>query len=349
MAAHALVGRKPELDQIDGRLTRALASEGSAVVFHGTGGVGKTSLLREAAFRAHGRAMRVLSVTGILTEAPRPYAGLRELLDPLLSEADASSAAARHILLTAAGELEPDQAVELYRVAQAVLSLLTAAAARQPTAVIVDDAQWLDQQSRESLAFVGRRLGADPVVIFFAVRASEEALAWMAGAGLSELAVEPLADDPAAALLDRVAPGLPPALRTRILREAAGNPLGLVELPAVSDRLTESAAPPEQLPLTVRLERNYALTASSLPAAARALLLVAAVDDSPATGEIVAAAAVLTGDGLDTGHFQPAVSAGLLRVDSQWVQFSHPFVRSAISQAATAAAISSPPAPPRGR
>ncbi len=333
MADRVLVGREPELRQIDDRLAQALASSGSALVLHGAGGIGKTSLLREASFRARAHGMRVLSVTGVMAEIQLPYAGLRQLLDPLLHDAHPDSARNQETLPAAAGELT-EQTMGSYRAARAALSLLTTEAARQPVAVFVDDAQWLDQPSWEALAFVGRRLEADPVVVFFAAREGEETLARIISAGLPAQAVEALADDPAAALLDQIAPALSPVLRTRILREAAGNPLGLIELPAVVGRLIPSATPPDQLPLTARLELNYSLTASSLPAATRSALLVAAVNDSEATGEILAACSALTGASMRAEHFQPAVAAGLLQVDDQQVHFSHPLVRSAISQAA---------------
>src|ERR1700722_18657362 len=151
MANQVLLGREPELRQIDDRLARALTSSGSALVLHGVGGIGKTSLLREAASRARGRGMRVLSVTGVMAETRLPYAGLRQLLDPLLHDGNPDTARYRQVLLAPAGA-PADQATEVYRAAQAALSLLTLEANQQALAVFVDDAQWLDPPSWEAPA-----------------------------------------------------------------------------------------------------------------------------------------------------------------------------------------------------
>jgi DNA-binding CsgD family transcriptional regulator len=337
MARQALLGRERELSQLQGALTRLGRSRGSALVLRGTGGIGKTSLLRETAFRAAEDGMRVLSVAGVPAETHLPFAGLRQLLSPLLNQADPPGAADRELILAAAGELPEPQVAGTYRTALAALALLTTEAARSPVAVVVDDAQWLDEQSWEVLAFVGRRLDADAVGLFVTMRDSEESRSRLSSSGLPQLTVEPLADAPAAALLDRVAPQLSSQLRTRILAEAAGNPLGLVELPAAVARLDKAGPLPAWLPLTARLEQNYSLMVSALPPATRTLLLVAALDDSDLIEEMLAACSLVTGMPATIEHFEPAVSAGLVRIDNPTVQFFHPLVRSAICQAATTA------------
>src|ERR1700722_1961484 len=125
MARQALLGRERELSQIQAALTRLSRSRGSALVLRGDGGIGKTSLLREAALRAAEDGMRVLSVAGVPAETHLPFAGLRQLLSPLLNQADPRGAADRALILAAAGELPEQQAAGPYRTALAALDLLT--------------------------------------------------------------------------------------------------------------------------------------------------------------------------------------------------------------------------------
>jgi DNA-binding CsgD family transcriptional regulator len=144
-----------------------------------------------------------------------------------------------------------------------------------------------------------------------------------------------LAEPTARALLDARAPGLDPALRDRLLAEAAGNPLALVELPKAvrPGRSAPGGLPPSLLPLTARLERAFAAQESGLPAATRAVLLAAAADDVGALPEVLATASALTGTEVTADALLPAVAAGLAEMDETSVRFRHPLIRSAIYQA----------------
>src|ERR1700759_3180591 len=140
----------------------------------------------------------------------------------------------------------------------AALDLLSEVAGDGPLLVSVEDAQWLDGPTSDVLAFIARRIEADPIVMLIATRDGYSSP--LGDAGLPELRLGGLDDLAAGALLDAVAPELSPAARAHVLRAAAGNPLALVELPAVVDREDEqwlSGA----LPLTERLERGVAARA----------------------------------------------------------------------------------------
>jgi hypothetical protein len=146
-----------------------------------------------------------------------------------------------------------------------------------------------------------------------------------------------LTEPAATALLDTRAPGLDLTLRHRLLAEAAGNPLALVELPkAVRPGLPASRRlRPPLLPLTARLERAFAAQESGLPAATRAVLLAAAADDGGALPEVLATASALTGTTVTADALRPAIAAGLAEIDETGLRFRHPLMRSAIYQTAS--------------
>jgi DNA-binding CsgD family transcriptional regulator/tetratricopeptide (TPR) repeat protein len=316
-----IIGRDPELARLDALLD-GLPAGGGALVLHGDAGVGKSTLLARAAAAAARRGVPTVTVTGVQAEFDLAYAGLHLLISRL--PMPDGTADARAVVLAAL-----DSEASPVRVALALLTLLTEDA---PMVVLADDAQWLDGSSWDALTFVARRLSSDPVLILMAMRAGDRTTTRLARAGLPELSVEPLAAPAAAALLDRQAPALRADLRERILAEAAGNPLGLIELGAAGDRYGRL---PVHLPLPMRLERTFALAIDDLPPATRLLLLVAAVDDGTALEEIVGAAAALGEETVAADDVRPAVGAGLVEVDEQaQIRFRHPLVRSALRQQA---------------
>ncbi len=218
-----LLGRDQELSAIE-----ELVASGGALLIRGDAGVGKSSLLDAAARRAHELGMRVLSATGIQGEAELPFAGLHQALIPVLDGVDTLPVRQRNALQTAfgvAGEATPD----LFLVGLATLSLLTDRASETPVVLLADDAQWLDVPTADVLTFVGRRLGSDPFALLAAVR--DGLPSPLLRGGLRELRLEPLDAPAAQELLDRHNPDLPSQVRHRLLAEAAGNPLALVELP----------------------------------------------------------------------------------------------------------------------
>src|SRR6202044_888541 len=228
-----------------------------------------------------------------------PFAGLHSLPQPLLGRVDALGAPQRDGLLAAfgmTGAVVPDP----FLTALAALDLMAEAAARAPVLVVADDAHWLDQATRDALTFVARRLEFEPILLGAAIRDGYETP--LREAGLPSVALGALAPPTAAALLDSRSPGLPASVRERFLREAAGNPLALVELPIAHGRLGgDDAGDAGWLPLTTPLEEGFAARARELPAPTRTALLVAALNDGPLLGEVLAAAALLADAAADHG------------------------------------------------
>jgi len=330
VALPALFGRSAELRTL-AELVDGVTHGGGCLVISGGPGIGKSALLAEAGGRATERGMRVLRATGVQPEARLPFAGLHQLLQPLLSEVRRLLPAQREVLLGAFG-MALVEAPALFRVALAALQLLTECAADAPILLLVEDAHWLDPATGAALAFIGRRLEYDPIGLLVAHR--DDMTSALDGTHLPLLRLAPLDGVAAAALLDTHAPALPPETRLRILDEAAGNPLALIELPVESGHLVTATLLPQALPLTTRLERAFAGRAAELPAATRALLLIAALNDSQALAETLMAGKALD-DTVGLDALEPAVSAGLVTVDDGVLRFRHPLVRSALQHAAS--------------
>nr|BFE61221.1 hypothetical protein GCM10020063_057470 [Dactylosporangium thailandense] len=224
-----IVGRGAEVRLLHGLVER-VRDEGSAIVVRGEAGIGKSALLAETARVADRARMRVLSTTGVQSEAQIAFAGLYQLLRPVLDQVDRLSEPQRGAVLAAFGR--GDAAVaDLYLIALGTLSMLGEAAAQAPVLLVVEDAQWLDAASADVLVFVARRLEFEPVVLLAALRDGFDGP--FADSGLPELALPRLDRGSAERVLDGRAPGLGEGVRLRVLHEAAGNPLALVELPAV--------------------------------------------------------------------------------------------------------------------
>ena len=233
MVAPELVGRDPEIAAVELLLARIGDGGGSLLVL-GDPGIGKSALAAVAAARAAGRGMRVLTCAGVPGEAHLSFAGLHQLLRPVLAGAGGLPRGQRDALLTALGAGD-GVAPAMPLVGLAALELLAAGAGRAPVLVVAEDVHWLDSSTCEVLAFVSRRLGADPIGLVGTAREAELEDNPLAGAGLAELRLGPLDPAAAAALLDAHAV-LDPVVRQRVLEQAAGNPLALVELPVTASQ-----------------------------------------------------------------------------------------------------------------
>lgn len=326
-----LIGRGPETARLEA-LVDGVRERGDALLVRGAPGIGKSALLEAATAHAEARGMAVSSTSGVQSETHLPFAGLHQLVHPLLAAAEELPVRQREALLGAFGMVDV-ASPEPFLIALAVLNLFGEAAARRPLLVVVDDVQWLDRPTTEVLGFVARRVRSEPIVLLLAVRDGHPTS--LDDSDLAELRLGGLTPHDAEALLDARAPALPVGMRWRVLAEAAGNPLALVELPrALSAASTGSL---EFLPLTTRLERAFAARLSLLPAETRLLLLAAAANDGPDLTVALKAAAVLTGAPTGARALTPAVEAGLITSDGDGVHFRHPLVRSAVYQKATAA------------
>jgi DNA-binding CsgD family transcriptional regulator len=259
-----------------------------------------------------------------------PFAGIHRLCAPMLDEIDVLAGPQRNALTVAFG-LSPGEAPDRFLVALAVLSLLCAGADERPLLCLVDDAQWLDAASGQVLAFVARRLLADPIAIVFGVR---ETLGGRTFDGLPEMDVRGLDEPDARALLSKAVAGrLHDAVRDRLIAETHGNPLALLEL-ARSMSAPERAggyALPTVGDVPTQLEQQYLQRVAGLPEATRRLLLLAAADPLGDAALLWRAADLLS---IAASAAAPAAVAGLLEIDDR-VRFRHPLVRSAVYQAAS--------------
>lgn len=326
----SLQGRETEVALIDQLLDR-IDQGGSTLVISGAAGIGKSALLEEAKSRARERGITVLGMTGVLAEVHLVFAGLEQALRPLMKQAKSLAPGQRSALLSALG-MRNDAAAspDIWLVALATLTLLTGGSGRKPILLVADDAQWLDEATRDVLSFVSRRLSSDPIVLLLAVR--EDFDLPFGDPDTLRHVIPALSDADAARLLDIQAPGLSNNLRGRVLREAVGNPLALVELPRAIQAADDGEA--RWLPLTDRLERAFSSRLSELPNVTRTLLSVAAENDGTSPHEIMRACEVLLDASIGVNAFAPAVSAKLIELDATEARFRHPLVRSAIHQAA---------------
>ncbi len=328
-ARGTLVGRDRELARLEG-LVDGIGRRGSALVVRGEPGIGKSALLHAAAGLARERGAAVVTATATQAEARFAFGGLHRLLLPFLDARHRLPDPQRRALDVAFGVAAGDPP-DVFLVGLATLGVITERDTEAPLLLVVDDAQWLDRSSAEVLAFVARRLEMDPVVLLLAARSGVPSD--LDEAGLPELILGGLDDDASRALLERTGAALPAELKVRVLAEAAGNPLALIELPAAAADL-DPAATPWPLPLTARLEAAFATRLTALGAGARTLLLLAALDDGDVT-ELGRAAEALLDAPAGAGDWAEAVDAGLGTLADGGFRFRHPLVRSAVHQAAS--------------
>lgn len=314
-----LVGRSAETARIDAMLAEARHGRSAALVIRGEPGMGKSALLDHAADSARG--LRVLRCAGIESEAELAFAALHAVLRPGLGSLDAlpgpQSAALRGVF-GLAGASHGDR----FLVGLAALSVLSELATDSPVLCLVDDAHCLDHASADALLFAARRLDAEGVVILFAAR--DEVFG---GHSLPELRLGGLDSDAARALLSERSAGLPPAVRERVLAEAHGNPLALLELPSIATRPSMLGA----LPLPQRLQEAYRQEISQLPVPTRTLLLVAAAEETGDISIVLRAAGTLQEVGTAAAV---AERSGLITIERHTVQFRHPLVRAAVYHSA---------------
>src|SRR6266404_4136183 len=219
-----LLDRLPERAALSGLLEAARAGRSRVLVVRGAPGVGKTALLDYAIESAAG--LRVARVAGVESEMELAFAALQQLCAPVLDKLAGLPDPQREALGVAFG-LTTGAAPDRFLVGLAALSLLSEAAEQQPLLCVIDDAQWLDRASAQALAFVARRLLAEPVALVFATREPGEEFR-----GLPELPVGGLREGDARELLGSVIGGpLDERVRDRIVAETRGNPVALLELP----------------------------------------------------------------------------------------------------------------------
>ena len=323
-AEQPLRGRHDECEALNRLIKAAGRGESQVLVLRGEAGVGKTALLDYVAQRAAG--FHVARAAGVEAEVELAFAGLHQLCAPLLDRLDALPAPQRDALATAFGQSAgppPDR----FLVGLAVLSLLAEVTADQPLLCVVDDAQWLDRVSAQTLAFVARRLLAEPVALVFAVRntVADELT------GLPALEIHGLSEGDSRALLDTVIRGrLDERVRERIIAEARGNPLALLELPRDPAAAEGGYGRPDARAPASHLEQSFVRRVQSLPMPTQKLLLTAAAEPVGDKALLIRAAQRMGITADDAAH---AEAEGLIEIGAR-VRFRHPLMRSAAYLAA---------------
>lgn len=312
-----LVGRRRECAALDALLVDLHQGSSHTLVLSGEAGIGKTALLDELTVRAAG--IQVMRVAGVESEIEFAFAALHQLCAPLADRTAGLPWPQRTALRRAFGAdagPQPDR----FLAGLAVLGLLSDASDDLPLLLLVDDQQWLDGPSAQILAFVARRLGAEPVGVVFATRRPGPELT-----GIPELHIAGLPDPDAHELLTIALDGPVDArVRQRLIAEARGNPLALLELPRSLSRaeLAGGFGPPGA-PLSHGLESTFRRQLDALPEPTRRLLALAAADPVGDPALLWIAADHL---GLDIEDAVPAIDAELMVIDTQ-VRFRHPLIR----------------------
>lgn len=311
-SARDLVGRHDEVEAIHRLLAEVRVSETRTLLMTGAPGIGKTALLDVARSMAEG--FRCLSCHGAEAESALAHAGLLELLTPvrhLLGEVPERQAAA---LAAALGWESGGQPADRFLVGAATLSLLAAAAAKDPVLVLVDDLHWLDRESAEAIVFAARRLRGDAVG--FVMNGRQGELATELTQGFAAHRVRGLTQGEAAELLPQVSA----AVTARLHATTGGNPLALLEVAGtLSAEERAGAAPlPDPLPVGDRLHTVYDAALTELPGHVRAAVLLLALDPG-------GAARAGVHEALDE-----AVALDVLAVEPSGLRFRHPLLRSAV-------------------
>jgi DNA-binding CsgD family transcriptional regulator len=321
-----LRGRLAERAALDEVIAAVRQGESRTLVVRGDAGIGKTALLEHVSESV--ADFRVLRAAGVESEMELPFAVLHQLCAPMLDVLERLPEPQRDALSIVFGRSagpRPDR----FMVGLAVLSLLSEAAAERPLLCVVDDAQWLDKATAQTLTMVARRLHAEAVGLVFGARETGEEFD-----GLPHLEVLGLRNGDARALLGSVLGFmLDERVRDRIVAETKGNPLALLELPRglTATQLADGfgLAGPHALP--GRIERSFVRQAELLPLETRSLLLIAAAEPVGDPLLVWHAAERL---GIDVSAATPAQMEGLLTIGER-VTFRHPLVRSAVYRSAS--------------
>ena len=320
-----LRGRASECAALDGLLRGLRAGQSRALVVRGEAGIGKTVLLEYLISSASD--LSVVRTAGVESDIELAYASLHQLCVPLLNRLDRLPGPQRRaleIVFSLSTGPPPDR----FLVGLAVLSFFSEVTTERALLCVIDDAQWLDQASAETLAFVAHRLVAEPVGLVFAAREPGRELQH-----LPELEVHGLGDADARALLSSAVPfKLDERIRDRIIEEMRGNPLALLELPRglSATQLAGGFGLSEAHALTSRIQEGFSRQLEPLTDDARLLLLLAAAEPVGDPLLLSRAAAQL---GITVSAADAEID-GLLALGRR-VTFRHPLVRAAVYRSAT--------------
>jgi DNA-binding CsgD family transcriptional regulator len=321
----SLLGRAGQCAVLDGLLDDVRRGESRSLVLRGEAGIGKTALLKYLVESASD--LTVERAVGVQSEMELAFASLHQLCGPMLDRLGRLPAPQRQALEIVFG-LSAGAAPDRFLVGLAVLSLFSEVAEERPLLCVVDDAQWLDQASALTLAFVARRLLAEPVAIVFAAREPVHELQHV-----SELDVRGLRNTDARALLSStVRFQLDAQVRDRIIAETRGNPLALLELPQglTATQLAGGFGLLGAHDLSGPIQDSFVRQLQALSDQARRLLLLAAAEPLGDPLLLWRAAERL---GIAPAAAEEAEAQGLLAIGER-VRFRHPLARSAVYQSA---------------
>lgn len=324
-----LLGRAAECAMLDKLATDVRGGFTGTLLFIGEPGVGKTRLLQYMADSA--ADVTTLWIVGAQSELRLGFAALHRLVMPYLDRLDRLTGPHRNALEVTFG-LTGGPPPSRLLVSLAALALLSHVAAERPVVCLIDDAQWLDQESLAVLGFIARRLHADPIGMVFSAR--EHAGDLIALDGLATRRIAALDTASAHSILDEAVSGpLDPRVSARVIDETGGNPLAMLELVGElsAEQLAGRFPLPRRLPVGRRVDVHFLAQVATLSPDARTVLLVAAAcaDDDPLT--VWLAAALL---GVAAAAADPVVQQGILSLEPR-VAFRHPLIRSAVYDGAT--------------
>jgi DNA-binding CsgD family transcriptional regulator len=326
----SMIGRDAELATVRTFL-RGPGRTGGALVFSGEAGMGKTALLEAAVTDAKAAGFRVLRVSGAEFEGSISFAGLHQLLYPILDRVAALPSDQRDALSAALGLAKAEPPGPLVLV-NAVLAILSEYASDRPVLVAVDDLPWLDRPTVVTLSVVARRLGGTSIGLLAVSRTDADG--YFDRTGLPELEVPPLNERAADNLLVDRFPAMARHARRRLVQEAQGNPLALLELPVALSgaQITDDGSLPSVLPMTRRLLAMFEERIVALPPSTRELLLLAVLDGSG----MMAPMRLVRGPEV-FAELAPAEHARLVDLDSGSgrLSFRHPLVRAAVAAMST--------------
>ncbi len=312
------------------RAALASAADGRAALLDVVGepGIGKTALLAEVA--ASEPRFLTLRVTGVPAESVIAYAGVEVLIRPVADRIAALPADAQRALAGALRNLGSAMPEPL-PVAGALLALLAAVSADQPVLVSIDDAQWLDEPSRQVFAAIGRRLGGERVAMFVASRDVRES-----GPDAQPICLDAFAANESRQLLRERHPALSADIADTLHRRAAGNPLCLVE---VADELTPAqlsgrAPLPGDEYVPQRIRAAHLARIDAVSRSARLLLVIAACAGRSELPIVLSAFRAVDPDEDGMSALDELLAADLVRIDGTQAVLRHPLLRSSTAERA---------------
>ena len=315
-----IYGRDAERAHLADVVEAARVGMSTALVVRGEAGAGKTTLLDDLVEGAAG--FRTLRALGVESDSELAFAGLLQLLAPLLGEMDALSAPRREALASALGLRESDTAPDRFLIAAAALDLLANASERGPLLAIVDDAHWLDGASQDALLFVARRLDAEGIALVFGARDGD--VRGFEAPGVARLDLVGLDEPATLELIEHWSDAAPSSnVAHRLVAATGGNPLALTELAATLDSavLGGTAPLPDPLPVARGVEAAFLDRVRRLPEATRAMLLLAALEPG---ADLALLARTAEAGGATVNDLEAAEVAGLVRLYSTRVDVRPP-------------------------